>query len=57
MGHARFSVSINQIKSNQTSEGLQKTTKWLMQREILGQFRGARDALYSPSLSLSPAQD
>ncbi len=40
-----------------TAEGLRKTTKWVMQRGILGQFRGARDALYSPSLSLSPAQD
>jgi hypothetical protein len=29
-----------------TAEGLRKTTKWVMQRGILGQFRGARDALY-----------
>ncbi len=28
-----------------TAEGLRKTTKWVMQRGILGQFRGARDAL------------
>jgi hypothetical protein len=28
-----------------------------MQKGILGQFRGARDALYGPSLSLSLAQD
>jgi hypothetical protein len=34
------------------AEGLQKTTKWVMQRGILGQFRGARDALHS-SLSAS----
>ncbi len=40
-----------------TAEGLRKTTKWVMQRGILGQFRGARDALYGPPLSLSPAQD
>jgi hypothetical protein len=40
-----------------TAEGLRKTTKWAMQRGILGQFRGARDALYGPPLSLSPAQD
>jgi hypothetical protein len=40
-----------------TGEGLRKTTRWVMQREILGQFRGARDVLYGPLLSLSPAQD
>jgi hypothetical protein len=40
-----------------TAEGLHKTTKWVMQRGILGQFRGARDMLYGPSLSLTPAQD
>ncbi len=40
-----------------SAEGLRKTTKWVMQTEILGQFRGARDVLNSPSLSLSPAQD
>jgi hypothetical protein len=38
-----------------TAEGLQKTTRWVMQREILVQFRGARDALYGPSISLSSA--
>jgi hypothetical protein len=38
-----------------TADGLRKTTKWVMQRGILGQFRGARDALYGSSLSLSPA--
>jgi hypothetical protein len=40
-----------------TAEGLRKTTKWVMQRGILGQFRGARDLLYGSSLSLSPALD
>jgi hypothetical protein len=40
-----------------TAERLQKTTKWVIQSRILGQFRGARDALYGPSLALSPAQD
>jgi hypothetical protein len=40
-----------------TAEGLQKTTKWVMQRGILGQFRGARDLLYGYFLSLSPALD
>ncbi len=40
-----------------TADGLQKTTKWVMQRGILGQFRGARDALYGPSLPFSPALD
>jgi hypothetical protein len=40
-----------------TADGLRKTTKWVMQRGILGQFRGARDALYGPPLSLSPTQD
>ncbi len=29
-----------------TAEGLRKTTKWVMQKEILGQFRGAKDVLY-----------
>jgi hypothetical protein len=40
-----------------TADGLRKTTKWVMQRGILGQFRGARNTLYGPPLSLSPAQD
>ncbi len=40
-----------------TADGLRKTTKWVMQNGILGQFRGARDALYGPSNSLPPAQD
>ncbi len=40
-----------------TAEGLRKTTRWVMQRGILGQFRGAREVLYGPPLSLSPAQD
>jgi hypothetical protein len=29
-----------------TAEGLQITIDWVMQRGILAQFRGARDALY-----------
>jgi hypothetical protein len=36
-----------------TADGLRKTTKWVMQRGILGQFREARDALYGPP-SFSP---
>jgi hypothetical protein len=40
-----------------TAEGLRKTTKWVMQRGILGQFRGAIDLLYGSPLSLSPALD
>ncbi len=40
-----------------TAEGLRKTTKWVMQREILGQFRGARDLLYGSPFSLSRALD
>ncbi len=36
-----------------TAEGLQKTTKCVMQREMLRQFRGARDALYGHFLSRS----
>ncbi len=40
-----------------TAEGLRKATRWVMQRGILGQFKGARGALYGPSTSLSPAQD
>jgi hypothetical protein len=40
-----------------TAEGLRKTTKWEMQRGILEQFRGAREALYGPPLFPSPAQD
>jgi hypothetical protein len=37
-----------------TTEGLRQSTKWMMQRGILGQFRGARDALYGslPASSL-----
>jgi hypothetical protein len=36
-----------------TAEGLRKTTGWVMQRGILGKYRGARDALYgSPFLPL-----
>jgi hypothetical protein len=40
-----------------TADGLRKTTKWVMQRGILGQFRRARYALYGPPLSHSPTQD
>jgi hypothetical protein len=40
-----------------TADGLQKTTKWVMQKGILGQFREARDALYGPPLFFPPAQD
>jgi hypothetical protein len=40
-----------------TAEGLRKTTKWVLQRVILGQFRGTRDMLYGPFYSLFPAQD
>jgi hypothetical protein len=40
-----------------TAEGLRKTTRWVMQRGILGQFWGARDALYGLPLPLSPAPD
>jgi hypothetical protein len=40
-----------------TAERLRKTTRWVMQKGIFGQFRGARDALYGPSISLFPAQD
>jgi hypothetical protein len=40
-----------------TAERLRKTTRWVMQRGILGQFRGARNELYGPIISLSPAQD
>jgi hypothetical protein len=40
-----------------TAEGLRKTTKLVMQRGILGQFRGGGDLLYGSPLSLSPALD
>jgi hypothetical protein len=40
-----------------TADGLQTTTKWVMQRGILGQFRGARDLLYGPPLNPPPAPD
>jgi hypothetical protein len=40
-----------------TAKGLQKTTKWVMKRGILGQFREASDVLYGSPLSLSPALD
>jgi hypothetical protein len=37
-----------------TADGLCKTTRWVMQRGILGQFRGARGMLYDPPTSVSP---
>jgi hypothetical protein len=37
-----------------TTEGLPKTTKWVMQRGILGQIRGARDVLYDSLSASSP---
>jgi hypothetical protein len=41
-----------------TAGRLQRTTKWVMQGGILGQFRGARDALYGPTLTYdSPTHD
>jgi hypothetical protein len=40
-----------------TADGQRKTTRWVMQRGILGQFRGARNALYGPPLFLPPAHD
>ncbi len=40
-----------------TAERLRKTTQWVMQRGILGQFRGARDMLYGSPLSPSPVPD
>jgi hypothetical protein len=39
------------------AKGLQTTTKWVRQRSIVGDFRGARDALYGALLSYSLAQD
>jgi hypothetical protein len=41
----------------ETAKSLQKTTKWVMQRGILEQLRGANEVLYGPPLSISPAQD
>jgi hypothetical protein len=40
-----------------TAEGRRKTTEWVTQRGILGQFRGARNELYGPFLSRSLALD
>jgi hypothetical protein len=40
-----------------TADGLQKTTRWVMQRGILGQFRGARGMLYDPPTSISTTHD
>jgi hypothetical protein len=34
-----------------TAGGLGKAIKWLVHRGILGQFRGAREALHSPLIS------
>jgi hypothetical protein len=34
-----------------------KTTRWVMQRGILGQFRGVRGMLYDPPTSVSPTHD
>jgi hypothetical protein len=59
-GHEKMLISLPTFVPSKllgTAEGLQKTTRWVMQREILRQFREARDALYGPSISLSPAQD
>jgi hypothetical protein len=38
-----------------TADQLQKTTKWLIQRGILGQFRGASDSLYYLCMPTFPA--
>ncbi len=38
-----------------TAVKLQKTTKSVMQRGIMGQFRGVRDTLYGLTFSLSLA--
>jgi hypothetical protein len=40
-----------------TDDGLRKTTRWVMQRGILGQFRGARDKLYGHPTQVFPSQD
>jgi hypothetical protein len=40
-----------------TADGLQKTTRWVMQRGILGQFRGVRDMLYGPPTPASLTYD
>jgi hypothetical protein len=40
-----------------TADGLRKTTRWVMQREILGQFRGAKDTLYGPPILVSPKKN
>jgi hypothetical protein len=40
-----------------TADGLRKTTRWVMQRGILGQFRGARGMLYDPPTSVFPTHD
>ncbi len=39
-----------------TADGLQKTTRWVMQRGILGQFRGARSTLWPLNFSFPYAQ-
>jgi hypothetical protein len=40
-----------------TVDGIRKTTRWVMQRGILGQFRGARDMLYGPPIPTSPTHN
>jgi hypothetical protein len=40
-----------------TADGLRKSTKQVMQRGILGQFRGARDTLYGLCTPSSPMHD
>jgi hypothetical protein len=40
-----------------TADGLQKTTKWVMLKGILGQFRGAKDMLYGPLTPASSTQN
>jgi hypothetical protein len=40
-----------------TADGLRKTTRWVMQRGILEQFRGTRVMLYDPPTSVSPTHN
>jgi hypothetical protein len=40
-----------------TAKGLQKATKYVMQRGILGQFWGVRDTLYGVFSPAFPALD
>jgi hypothetical protein len=66
--YRNFSAARHALRDNQghlpdfkqlltTPTGLQKVTKWVIQRGILGQYRRARGFLYPPGLSSQPTTE